>query len=229
MIRALFKYFLEIFNKREYSDAQDLFEAPLPEEPIENPQRYFWIIDPGHGARTKGKRSPVKDGKQLFEYEYNQAIAKRLSQLLTANGIDHMVTITDPENHGDALRYRVDKANSYKTHLPKIYVSIHGNAGPGEGFSTEWEGIETWYYSNIGRRIASVFQRKLIKFTGLRDRGLKKKGFYVLRKTNHPAILTENGFFNNPEEFELMMSQSFRHQVAQAHAEAIMEIERGSV
>jgi len=26
-----------------------------------------------------------------------------------------------------------------------------------------------------------------------------------------------------------MMSQSFRHQVAQAHAEAIMEIERGSV
>ena len=37
------------------------------------------LIDNGHGVDTKGKRSPVwPDGRQLFEWEFNRDIAKRV-------------------------------------------------------------------------------------------------------------------------------------------------------
>ena len=45
------------------------------------------LIDNGHGRATAGKRSPVwPDGKQLFEYEFNRDIARRMHEALTARG-----------------------------------------------------------------------------------------------------------------------------------------------
>ena len=47
------------------------------------------LIDNGHGRATAGKRSPVwPDGKQLFEYEFNRDIARRMHEALTARGTD---------------------------------------------------------------------------------------------------------------------------------------------
>ena len=53
------------------------------------------LIDNGHGRATAGKRSPVwPDGKQLFEYEFNRDIARRMHEALTARGNDrHAVSL----------------------------------------------------------------------------------------------------------------------------------------
>lgn len=218
---------LEYLFPTYYSDAQ---EIEVDAQIINVSQRYFWILDPGHGAKTKGKRSPIKDGRQLLEYEYNQDIVKHISQELQRMSIQHLVTIPNPEDFGNALKYRVNKANAYKTDLPKIFVSVHGNAGPGDEFNTAFRGIETYYYSPIGRRIAKVFQNSLVDSLKLRDRGVKEgKRLYVLAKTNHPAILTETGFYNNPDEFEKMMNPNFRRMVAEAHLRALKEIEEHGI
>ena len=41
-----------------------------------------------------------------------------------------------------------------------------------------------------------------------------------------PAVLTENGFYNNRFDLERMLTEEFRQTVADAHVAAIMEIER---
>ena len=41
-----------------------------------------------------------------------------------------------------------------------------------------------------------------------------------------PAILTENGFFNNKEEGRKLLTEETRQLIADAHVDAIMEIEK---
>lgn len=230
LIILIIRKVIDLFTN-EYSDAADL-PKEVREEVIEQPfdkhsQRYFWIIDPGHGKLTEGKRSPVTaDGRQLLEYEFNYEIATMIVRSLNKRKIKAIITINDPSRHGNDLSYRVKVANEFNIDLPKIYVSIHGNAGPSKGFSRSFRGIETYYFSPLGKRIAEIFQDRLVFRSGLKNRGTKKAGFFVLKHTNHPAILTENGFFNNPDEFELMMTKEFRRIIADAHVEAILHIEK---
>jgi len=232
LITLIARRIVDLFTCDKQVDAADLQEeVPAEEVTIEEKkQKYFWIIDPGHGKLTKGKRSPKSpDGRQLLEYEFNHEIAALIVEALDARGIKYLLTIDNPDKHGNALGFRVKKANNFDTQLPKIYVSIHGNAGPGEGFNKAFRGIETYYFSPLGKRIADIFQTKLIEATGLKHRGIKKNGFFVLKYTDHPAILTENGFFNNPDEFELMLTHGFRKQIADAHVKAILQIEENGL
>ena len=46
------------------------------------------ILDNGHGEETAGKRSPLwGDGSQLFEWEFNRDIVRRIAAMLKAEGI----------------------------------------------------------------------------------------------------------------------------------------------
>lgn len=220
--------------------------APEPEpepEPAPSPTgrqpRYLWCLDNGHGSKTAGKRSPVfDDGEtQFFEYEFNRDIVRRIIEKLDAEGIRsfNVVPEVDTDNF---LEGRVNRANSKVSDLPKIFVSVHANAGPARS-SKHWttdsiKGIETWFYhgSKRGQRLAAVFQRHLIDFTGFANRHLKsrpEKQFYVLRKTRMPAVLTENGFYNNRAEALELMKEEVRQQVADAHVAAIVEIEENGI
>ncbi len=230
---------------------------PVPEEdpglpPVDEPEqpevnvpkhkaRYLWCLDNGHGKLTSGKRSPVfslnGEDVQFFEYEFNRDIVKRITEVLDEKGVKYFITV--PEiNVDNFLKERVDRANEKASELPKIFVSIHSNAAP-TAPGRDWapdsvRGIETWYYhnSNRGRKIASVFHQHLIDNTGWKNRHLKsrpEKQFYVLRKTKMPAILTENGFYNNKEEVKLLMTDKIRQSIADAHIAAILEIEENGI
>lgn len=200
--------------------------------------RYMWCIDNGHGALTQGKRSPtLPDGRQLLEYEFNRDITARIFNQLDNIGVAYFNVLPEVQV-SNLLTERVDRANRLSTALPKIFVSIHGNAGPAPSLQDftddQIRGIETWHYhgSSKGRQIAAVFQRHLIEQTGFVNRHLRSKvtgQFYVLRATRMPAILTENGFYNNRFDLEVMLTEAFRQQVADAHVAAIMEIEQNGI
>ncbi|MEL6141896.1 MAG: N-acetylmuramoyl-L-alanine amidase [Bacteroidota bacterium] len=207
--------------------------TPSPPHP-EHQARYMWCLDPGHGALTAGKRSPIlAEGERLFEYEFNRDILARIVKQLDVLGIRYFITVPEV-NVGNFLEERVKRANSLSTSLPKIFVSIHANAGPARSINDyttdEVRGIETWHYhrSRNGRKIAGIFQRHLIEQTGFRNRHLRSKvtgQFYVLRATKMPAILTENGFYNNRFEVLELMKDSVRDQIANAHVLAIRQLE----
>jgi len=214
-------------------DAIDVF-PDIPQAPRGHKQRYLWCLDGGHGKLTRGKRSPVFDNEQLFEYEFNHDIVKRIKKRLDLLGVRYFEVVPDFETVGNILEERVNRANWKRSDLPKIYLSIHSNAGPTRT-SNDWvvdriSGIETWFYhsSRSGKRLATVFQRRLIDATGWKNRHIKsrpKNQFYVLRKTKMPAVLTENGFYNNRKQVEALKQDSVRQSIAEAHVRAIIEIE----
>ena len=201
--------------------------TPLP--PKNHKPRYLWILDNGHGKKTSGKRSPkFPDGKQLFEYELNRAIVNNIITGLEKAGVKYHNLVPE-ENVGNILKTRVSRANSLrkKSSLPVIYVSVHSNAGPGTW--TQASGIETWYHrtSLDGRKIAKIFQKHLIHKTKWVNRDVRTgMPFYVLKYTSMPAILTENGFFNNANKGAKLRTPETRQKLANAHIEAILEIEK---
>lgn len=217
-------------------------EIPAEEETPPTPThkaRYLWCLDNGHGKLTAGKRSPKLDdeGTRFFEYEFNRDIVARIIQQLDELGVQYYNVVPEVEV-GNFLKERVARANKKTSNLKKIYLSIHSNAGPSSSVNS-WaadniKGIETWHHhaGGKGKKAAAIFQKHLIEKTGFKNRHLKsqsKKEFYVLRATNMPAILTENGFYNNKKEVKELMKDKVRQKIADAHVAAILEIEKNGL
>lgn len=213
---------------------------PEPEPvPTGRQPRFLWCLDNGHGSLTAGKRSPVfDDGEtQFLEYDFNRDIVARMIPLLDAEGIRYFNVVPEVEV-GNILQERVARANNKSSDIPKIFLSIHSNAGPARS-SRDWtadsiKGVETWYYhgSKKGQKVASIFQRHILEATGFANRHLKSRPdrqFYVLRKTRMTAVLTENGFYNNKQEARELMKDSVRQKIAEAHVAAILEIEENGI
>lgn len=218
----------------------DANPPPVPVNPSpEYRARYMWCIDNGHGGLTSGKRSPIlPDGRQLFEFEFNRDVTQRIFDRLDEIGVAYFNVVPETETIGNFLTERVNRANQLSTALPKLFVSIHANAGPAPSIQDFTDdsvrGIETWHYhgSTVGRQLAAVFQRHLIDRTGFVNRHLRSKvtgQFFVLRATRMPAILTESGFYNNRFDLPIMLTDEFRQQIADAHVDAIMEVEENGI
>lgn len=188
----------------------------------------IFILDAGHGNDTPGKRSPIwSDGSQLFEYEYNREIVKYIAEGLECLQIPFKILV--PEIHDISLPERVERIHKTPGRN-KILISVHGNAAG----VPEASGFEVFTSKGTTRsdKIATVFIEELEReFTQHKHRKDysdgdpdKESQFYILRKTRCPAILTENGFFTNPQECASMFSTAFRKRVAQSHINAIFRV-----
>ena len=190
------------------------------------------ILDNGHGIDTPGKRC-----KDLEEWIFNRNVVKFITFLLKERYIDHHVLVE--EERDVRLRERTERADQIakgwkiQTGEDSLLISIHGNA-----FTRKVDGatipdgrphgIETFYYSNTSKGYATVFQDELIKELGWRDRGVKKADFWIIKKSSMPAVLTENGFYTNTKERELMLKPEIQERIALAHVKAIERILNGN-
>ncbi len=199
--------------------------------------RYLWCLDNGHGKKTAGKRSPELDsGERFYEYEFNRDIVRRIIDKLEPAGVKffNVVPEIDVDNF---LEERVRRANHKRSDIPKIFLSIHSNAAPalpGKWASQNIHGIETWFFhgSRKGRILSGIFQKHLVEATGWNSRNIKsqpEKQFFVLRKTNMTAVLTENGFYNNKNQCIELLKGEIRQKIADAHVAAILEIEKSDI
>ena len=161
-------------------------------------QVFIPILDNGHGIDTAGKRSPVwDDGTQLFEWEFNRDIVKRVSSMLEAEGIQYRILV--PETKDVSLSARCKRANAiYSETSGKCFlISVHANAGGGTG----WEA-----YTSVGQTKADLIATELYKEAekefapdGWKIRKDTSDGdpdkesqFYILKHTKCPAVLVEN-------------------------------------
>lgn len=231
----LIRFLSALFYKKRPGKKQPTI-LPEPEPPIEKrPGVFLWILDNGHGKKTRGKRSPkLPNGKRFFEWEYNRIIVNLTAKALDKLGFSYHILVPETDC-GDILKERTRRANDLKSDLPKIFLSIHFNAATSKN-GTGWtraNGIETWFKfgSSTSEFFAKIFQKHLLTQTGFRNRGIKSKAikqFYVLRKTDMPAILTENGFMNNKVEVKKLMKLEMIEAIVKAHVKAIAEIENST-
>lgn len=104
-----------------------------------------------------------------------------------------------------------------------IFVSPHVNAGGGTGFeSFIFNGSVSNTTKNNQKTIHSSIMKELSKYN-VRDRGMKKANFYVLRNTKAPALLTENMFIDTKSDRDLLTNSSFIKDVAMGHVNGIVK------
>ena len=184
------------------------------------------LIDNGHGSNTPGKCSP--DGR-LKEYAYAREIAVRLEAELRKKGIDaeHIVK----EEIDVPLSERCRRANEYKA-SDTFLVSIHCNAA---GNGSEWmqaRGWEAW--TSVGQTKADKLATCLYESAERYLPGMKMRkdmtdgdpdkesGFYILKHTKCPAVLTENLFQDNREDVDFLLSDEGKRTIVDLHVQGIM-------
>lgn len=188
------------------------------------------LLDNGHGKETAGKRSPIwSDGSQLFEWEFNRYIVRRIAEKLQADGIPYRVLV--PEENDISLTERARRANEYaKEFNGKAYVlSIHANAGGGTGWEvytspgqTPSDAIATVFFEEAGREFVPDGWRMRSDYSdGDPD---KEANFAILTKTTCPAILTENFFMDTEKDCRFIMSEDGRERIANMHVAAIKRV-----
>lgn len=178
-----------------------------------------FMLDAGHGNNTPGKRTP---DDSMREFHFNSVVANYVRDTLLKYENVIVDFAHDPSGKIDiSLLARTNTANSKKS---DVYVSIHANAYGGTW--NDANGIETFIHpaaNAVSKNLASLIQDKLIKATGLKNRGVKAENFHVLRETNMPAVLIECGFMTNKHEAELLKSDEYRRKCAKAIADALIE------
>lgn len=177
------------------------------------------VIDAGHGRYTPGKRSPAGER----EWTFNNIVALAcIAELKKYQNVEIMRVDDSSGNTDVSLASRTAKANSWKG---SIYVSIHHNANLGRWGT--WTGTETFVYSSTvatdgSMKLAKQVHPRIVAAMGLRDRGIKKANFHVLRETRMPAILTEGGYMDSSIDILKMRNKSVMQAQGRAIAQGIV-------
>lgn len=141
------------------------------------------FIDPGHSISDPGAVG------YAVERDLNEKTAAYMNEYLQANYVCE--TKVDPVTN-KSLGDVADHANEWGADL---LVSIHNNAGGGDGY-------EALVYSEKTVPIGEIFE-KHVKAIGQNSRGVKlRPGLAVLRQSNMTAILNEGAFVDNKKDIE---------------------------
>lgn len=141
-------------------------------------------IDIGHNVSYDGGALGFRD-----ENELNRLVGELVISRL--KNLDFNVVNCTPNiatSLSDSLSQRCNIANSNNVDL---FVSIHHNAGGGEGSEA------LVYKDGLGSKIGISVLREIEKI-GYRNRGIKyMPNLFVLRHTSMPAVLIECAFVDN--------------------------------
>ena len=187
------------------------------------------IIDAGHGINTKGKSSP---DCALMEWRYNREVANAIAQGLILRGYDAEVIV--PELEDVPLKDRVDRVNQIACEYgiaDSLLLSIHVNAA---GNGSQWMNARGWCaYTFPGRTLADGMAdflyaaaekalpgQKIRKDMSDGDPDFESK-FYILGHTACPAVLTENLFMDNLEDYRFQISAAGKKAIIDLHVNGI--------
>jgi N-acetylmuramoyl-L-alanine amidase len=136
------------------------------------------VIDAGHGGYDRGGIP----GQRVSEKDMTLDVARRLRSVLQASG--YRVVMTRDSDVFVPLGTRTAIANSNRN---AIFVSVHFNSATRSGAS----GIETYFYSRNSLSLASAIHHYVSGGAPSSNRGVRRRGYFVLRRTNMPAVLVE--------------------------------------
>jgi len=173
--------------------------------------RVVVMIDPGHGGKDSGA---VGIGG-LQEKNIILPISQKLAQILQQNGVQ--VILTRKSDYFVSLQGRVDLAERANA---DVFVSIHTNSAGLQ--RPDVSGLETYYYDS-GLGLARIVHNSILRSVNVRDRGVRRARFYVLRKSSMPSILVEAGYMTGREDIAKLRNPQYQNQMAEAIARGILE------
>ncbi|WP_342478404.1 N-acetylmuramoyl-L-alanine amidase [Paenibacillus sp. FSL H7-0350] len=174
---------------------------------------YKVVVDPGHGGDDPGAVSVSGRMEKDFNLGLSEKIAANVEQ---DPQLEILLTRTGDAFISSQELFRPQFANNLPADL---FISIHGNTYEDASAS----GTETFYYHEESLAWAETIHKHVIQATGLKDRGVKKGNFFVLRDTVMPSVLLELGYLTNPGDEAKMWTSGFQESVASAVVDGIRE------
>ena len=171
-------------------------------------QKRTIVIDPGHGGHDRGG----VPGQRVSEKMMALDVSQRVAQILRANG--YRVVMTRNSDVFIPLPTRTAIANSNRGGM---FVSVHFNSARRAGAS----GIETYYFRGDSVGLATNIHRNVLAVAPTENRGIRRRGYFVLRRTNIPGVLVECGFLTNPYEARYALNPAYRQRLAEAIARGV--------
>jgi len=172
------------------------------------------IVDAGHGGYDRGARSCSGSPEKALTLD----TAHRLADVLRKSGVRVIETRTG--DYFVTLGRRAAISNSAGR---AVFVSVHYNWTARAGA----HGIEIYYQSLRSKRLAANILGETIRVYGTNNRGIKNRGFYVLRNNRRPAVLCELGFVSNPSDNRNIQSAAVRQRLAEKVAAGILAEKAG--
>lgn len=217
------------------TDFEHFIDPILRKQTISKRKVRHIMIDPGHGGKDPGAQSQGVSEKNL-----NLVYSRRIAAILRKRG--YRVTMTRTQ---DRLLTLSQRSAIAKRHKPDVFLSIHCNAAA----DAKINGIETYIInpaqtpSSGGNVVAKkaapgnsynlqnallgfTLHKNLITASAAKDRGLKRKQFYVIREVSCPAALLELGFITNAAERKNLLNPRYQDKVSVAVCDAIQEFEK---
>jgi N-acetylmuramoyl-L-alanine amidase len=176
-------------------------------------------IDVGHGMSNKTRNVfdsgaiHYEDGVLFEEAKIALRYALSLKDILRARTHQVFMTRDDEEDHAPYW----ERAGNAKSAGCEVFVSIHLNDFEDDNAN----GLEVLYRDNQDKKLAELMQKALIKVTGFKDRGIKKRTDLAVLKFQGPAILIELGFIAHDQNRNALLNPYMREAVCVAIADTL--------
>jgi N-acetylmuramoyl-L-alanine amidase len=164
-------------------------------------------VDPGHPP--VGAMGPTG----LREAEANLAVGLALRSILEAAGAQVLMTRTS-----DSAVGLYERTTAAERGDAEVLVSIHNNAFPDGVNPWANSGTSTYYFHPGSAPLAMLVQDALVAEMGLRNLGVGRGNFALVRPSWMPAILTEGAFLMIPEEEQGLRTPAFQRAYARGIA-----------
>jgi N-acetylmuramoyl-L-alanine amidase len=170
------------------------------------------FVDPGHGGTDPGAV-----GNGLLEKNITLAISKKIRDFLT----DYENVQVRLSREGDqtlALKQRTDMANAWGA---DFLLSIHINAFNGKAC-----GYEDFIFPGSGGASSAcqnVIHEEIMKQVDFINRGKKQGNLHMLRESEMPALLTENGFIDHAGDASKLKQPAYIERIARGHVNGLVK------
>ena len=168
------------------------------------------VLDPGHPPL--GATGPTG----LWEPVATLAVALKAKRLLEGAGATVFLTRTD-----STPLELYPRTHFAEMHDADVLVSIHANALPDGVNPFTNNGTSVYYFHPRSAPLARALDRALVAELGVRDLGMGRGDYALVRPTWMPAALTEGLFIMLPDQEAMLGSEDGQRRYARGLARGI--------
>lgn len=179
------------------------------------------VIDPGHGyGKTADKLDPGAIGN-VTEQSVNLAVAKLLTEKLTALG----ATVYRLKTESEFIFTNSRPTIAREWYGADMFISLHCNSAT----NLNAHGVEVYYFTSFSQPLAKAINDQLVAYydnTAYADgtnsnRGDKYSYYWVTLQQDFPSVLVEMGFISNERECMVMATPAHQEGLAKAIANGV--------
>lgn len=207
-------YYIELKNKLWGYDAYyegNTLVLKIRKTPVidkDKPLKDITIaLDAGHGGADAGAIGPTG----VKEKEINLDVVQKLQKLLEDAGAKVVLTRTDDV---DVPLY--DRPKKAREADSLILLSIHANALPDGADPYKKHGTSAFYYNKEALELAKTLRDVMTEELKTKDDGVCNCSFVLTRPTMPLSVLIEVAYMIHPEEYKLLLDESFRQKAAKS-------------